>query len=80
METVAPYKEIIDAIKESGGEAFKICYQCGKCDAVCPWNQVRTFIIRRIVRQATFGLTISKVKRCGDVPPAEDVPSGAPGT
>ena len=57
METVAPYKEIIDIIKESGGEAFKLCYQCGLCDVVCPWNRVRTFSMRKIVRQATFGLT-----------------------
>jgi Fe-S oxidoreductase len=57
VETVAPYKEIIDIIKESGGEAFKLCYQCGLCDVVCPWNRVRTFSMRKIVRQATFGLT-----------------------
>jgi len=57
LETVAPYKEIIDVIKESGGEAFKLCYQCGLCDTVCPWNRVRTFSIRKIIREATFGLT-----------------------
>ncbi|MBW1861132.1 MAG: (Fe-S)-binding protein [Deltaproteobacteria bacterium] len=57
METVAPCKEIIDVIKESGGEAFNLCYQCGLCDAVCPWNRVKTFSMRKIVRQATFGLT-----------------------
>jgi Fe-S oxidoreductase len=57
METVAPSKEIIDVIKESGGEAFKLCYQCGLCDTVCPWNRVRTFSMRKIVRQAAFGLT-----------------------
>jgi Fe-S oxidoreductase len=57
VETVAPYKEIIDVIKERGGEAFKLCYQCGLCDVVCPWNRVRTFSMRKIVREATFGLT-----------------------
>jgi Fe-S oxidoreductase len=57
MENVADYKEIIDVIKAKGGEAFKLCYQCGKCDAVCPWNKVRTFSMRKIVREATFGLT-----------------------
>ena len=57
MENVADYKEIIDVIKESGGEAFKRCFQCGLCDVVCPWNRVRTFSMRKIVRQATFGLT-----------------------
>ncbi len=57
MENVADYKEIIDVIKENGGEAFKRCFQCGLCDTVCPWNRVRTFSMRKIVRQATFGLT-----------------------
>jgi len=56
METVAPFKEAIDAIKEAGGEAFKLCYQCGLCDTVCPWNRVRNFSMRNIVRQAAFGL------------------------
>jgi len=57
VETVADYKEIIDAIKASGGDAFKRCFQCGLCDVVCPWNRVRDFSMRKIVRQATFGLT-----------------------
>ena len=51
METVAPFKEIIDAIKASGGDAFKSCYQCGLCDTVCPWNRVRTFSMRKLVRR-----------------------------
>jgi Fe-S oxidoreductase len=57
VETVADYKEIIDAIKSSGGDAFKLCFQCGLCDVVCPWNRVRTFSMRKLVREATFGLT-----------------------
>ncbi len=57
MEIVAPSKEIVDVIKDNGGDAFKLCYQCGLCDTVCPWNRVRTFSIRKIIRQATFGLT-----------------------
>ena len=57
VETVAPYKEIIEVIKENGGDAFKRCFQCGLCDVVCPWNRVRTFSMRKLVRQATFGLT-----------------------
>ena len=57
METVAPFKEVIEEIKEAGGEAFRLCFQCGLCDTVCPWNRVRQFSIRKIIRQATFGLT-----------------------
>ena len=57
METIADYKEIVDGIKDFGGEAFKYCYQCGMCDAVCPWNRVRNFSMRKLIRQATFGLT-----------------------
>ncbi len=57
METIAPFKEVIDEIKEAGGEVFKLCYQCGKCDTVCPWNRVRPFSMRKIIREAAFGLT-----------------------
>ena len=74
METVTPYKEIIDVIKESGGDAFKRCFQCGLCDTVCPWNRVTTFSMRRLVREATFGLTeiesedIWRCTTCGRCP------------
>ena len=57
METVAPYREIVDEIKAAGGEGYKFCYQCGKCDVVCPWNRIRKFSIRKIIREASFGLT-----------------------
>ncbi len=72
MEIVAPFKDAIDIIKETGGEAFKYCYQCGLCDTVCPWNRVRNFSMRNIVRQATFGLPeiegddIWRCTTCGD--------------
>ncbi|MFC1708340.1 (Fe-S)-binding protein [Planctomycetota bacterium] len=56
MEEVAPLAEIIHEVKEAGGETSKLCYQCGKCDVVCPWNKVRAFSIRKIIRQATLGL------------------------
>jgi Fe-S oxidoreductase len=57
VENLTDYKEIIDVIRASGGEAFKFCYECGKCDVVCPWNRVRNFSIRRIMREAVFGMT-----------------------
>ena len=74
MENVADYKEIVDVIKASGGDAFKRCFQCGLCDVVCPWNRVRDFSMRKIVRQATFGLTeiesedIWRCTTCGRCP------------
>ena len=74
METVAPFKEVVEEIKEAGGDAFKYCFQCGLCDAVCPWNRVRQFSIRKIIREATFGLTeidgedIWRCTTCGRCP------------
>ena len=74
METVAPYKDIIEVIKASGGDAFKRCFQCGLCDVVCPWNRVRNFSMRKLVREATFGLTdieseeIWRCTTCGRCP------------
>jgi len=74
VETVAPLQEIIDVIKESGGDAFKFCYQCGLCDTVCPWNRVRAFSMRKIIREATFGLTDIETEEmwrcttCGNCP------------
>ncbi len=74
METVTPFKEIVDEIKASGGDAFKRCFQCGLCDTVCPWNRVTNFSMRKIVREATFGLTeiesddIWRCTTCGRCP------------
>ncbi len=74
MEIVAPFQDAIDAIKEAGGDQFKLCYQCGLCDTVCPWNKVRTFSMRKLVREATFGLTeiegedIWRCTTCGKCP------------
>ena len=74
MDMVTPFKDIIDAIKASGGDAFKYCYQCGLCDTVCPWNRVRNFSMRKLVREATFGLTeiesedIWRCTTCGKCP------------
>ncbi|OFX29996.1 MAG: Fe-S oxidoreductase [Bacteroidetes bacterium GWA2_32_17] len=74
MEKVADYKEIADIIKEKGGDAFKLCYQCGKCDVVCPWNQLTNFSMRKLVREATFGMSeiegenIWRCTTCGKCP------------
>ena len=74
METIAPFKEVVDEIMEAGGDAFRFCFQCGLCDAVCPWNRVRQFSIRKIIREATFGLTeidgedIWRCTTCGRCP------------
>jgi Fe-S oxidoreductase len=74
VETVAPSQEILDVIKDNGGAAFDVCYQCGMCDTVCPWNRVRNFSIRKIIRQAAFGLTeienedIWRCTTCGKCP------------
>ena len=74
METVAPFKEVIDEIKEKGGDAVKFCYQCGKCDTVCPWNRVRKFSMRKLIREATFGVSeiekeeIWRCTTCGKCP------------
>jgi Fe-S oxidoreductase len=74
VETVAPFKEVIDEIKEKGGDAVKFCYQCGKCDTVCPWNRVRKFSMRKLIREATFGVSeiekeeIWRCTTCGKCP------------
>ncbi len=74
METVAPFKEVINEIKDAGGDALRFCFQCGLCDTVCPWNLVRQFSIRKIIREATFGLTeidgedIWRCTTCGRCP------------
>lgn len=80
MEPVAPFKEVIAEVKGAGGEVFKLCYQCGKCDVVCPWNRVRSFSIRKIIREAAFGLTeiesedIWRCTTCGTCP--DECPRG----
>lgn len=74
MESVVPYKEIVELVEQSGGESFRLCYQCGLCDAVCPWNRVTSFSMRRIIREGVFGLTeiegeeIWRCTTCGTCP------------
>ncbi len=57
MEVLSPYKEATDVILEAGGEPLKLCYQCGLCTGTCPWNTVRSFIVRRMMREAQMGAT-----------------------
>jgi len=67
VDTESPIKEVIEEIKEFGGEAVQYCYQCGKCDTVCPWNKVINFSIRRLIREAAFGIPeieLEEVWRC----------------
>jgi Fe-S oxidoreductase len=74
METVAPFKEVIAEIGHAGGGALRLCYQCGKCDTLCPWNRVRAFSMRRLIREASLGLTeiesedIWRCTTCGSCP------------
>ena len=76
METVplAAFKEVTDEVKANGGDAVKFCYECGICDTVCPWNKVTSFSIRKLIREATFGLSeiereeIWRCTTCGRCP------------
>jgi Fe-S oxidoreductase len=80
VETVAPFKEVVTEVKKAGGDVYRLCYQCGKCDVVCPWNTVRPFSIRRIIREAAFGCTeiesedIWRCTTCGKCP--QECPRG----
>ena len=74
MENLSDYREIVDVIQECGGDPIKRCFQCGLCDAVCPWSRVMQFSMRKIIREATFGMTeiesedIWRCTTCGRCP------------
>jgi Fe-S oxidoreductase len=74
VESATPSIEVLDEIRECGGDAYRLCFQCGLCDVVCPWNQVRNLSIRKIIREASFGLTeigsedIWRCTTCGNCP------------
>lgn len=80
METESPFIEVLEEIREAGGGVYRLCFQCGICDVVCPWNRVRNFSIRKIIRQASFGLTeiesedIWRCTTCGSCP--QECPRG----
>jgi len=48
--------EIVDILKEAGGDVFKSCYQCGTCTGTCPWNRVSTFLSRRLIHKGQLGV------------------------
>jgi len=56
MVAVTPFLEVTDAIKELGGQDLEKCMQCGTCTGVCPWNLVKYFSPRGMIRLAQFGL------------------------
>lgn len=56
MDIISVFKEGIEALAEAGGRDVKLCFQCSLCTASCPLNSVRTFMLRRMLRQAQFGL------------------------
>ena len=56
MEVTAPARETIDIILEEGGEALKSCYQCGLCTGVCPWNQLTSFELRKLIHKSQMGV------------------------
>ena len=74
VETVAPFAEAIEEIRKAGADSVRLCFQCGKCDVYCPWNKVRDFSIRKIIREASLGLTeiegddIWRCTTCGSCP------------
>ena len=56
MTTLVPYEEAVEIVLEAGGEPLKLCYQCGLCTAVCPWNVVKSFGVRQLMLQSQLGL------------------------
>ena len=56
MGALIPLKEAADFVRDMGGKAFELCYQCGLCSGTCPWNLVRSFSVRRLIHQARLGL------------------------
>ncbi len=56
METVAPFKDAVEMIRDAGGETFRKCFQCGLCTASCPWNNVSTFMPHKKITESKYGL------------------------
>ena len=56
MDVITPSREVLDIIKEEGGDVLDLCYQCGTCTATCPWNNVKTFPVRKLMHRSQLGL------------------------
>jgi Fe-S oxidoreductase len=56
MSAITPCLEVTDTILEVGGKTLSVCMQCGTCTGVCPWNLVKTFSPRSLIRMASLGL------------------------
>ena len=56
MQAMTPFQESVDIIREAGGEKLDLCYQCGLCTGSCPWNLLRSFLVRRLIHQAQLGV------------------------
>ena len=67
MSNLLPFLELPDLLLEYGGEGLDLCFSCGTCTALCPWNLVRDFNVRMLIRTAQLGLEpddTSDVWRC----------------
>ena len=56
MQAVSPYKDAVEVVLEEGGDPLKTCFQCGLCSGTCPWNLVRSFIVRQFIHETQLGL------------------------
>jgi len=56
MSQIVPFVEVTDMLIEYGGTDLNLCFQCGTCTGVCPWNLVRDFNVRGMVRKAMLGM------------------------
>jgi Fe-S oxidoreductase len=74
MEVISPFKEAQQEIRQRGGEPSNFCFQCGKCDTLCPWNRVTTFSVRKLMREASLGVVeiekeeVWRCTTCGKCP------------
>jgi Fe-S oxidoreductase len=56
MKAVVPSKETTDIVIDEGGDVLKLCYQCGLCTGVCPWNQLTGFTLRKLIHKGQLGV------------------------